>query len=98
MVRCSSPVRVTISKKPAISMDCRFFFDFQRFLAFIQPYLCLISKHEMQEKNVVNANKNANRGKVNDLGLIRAPPEKRKRITFYGCAFRFDTILAEKAL
>ena len=98
MVRCSSPVRVTISKKPAISMDCRFFFDFQRFRAFILPPLCLISKHEKREKNAVNANKNANRGKVNDRGLIRAPPEKRKRITFYGCAFRFDTIHAEKEI
>ena len=83
----SSPTTGTIFNEPVIPTDCGFFFAFQRFLAFILPSLCLISKHEKQEKNAVNANQNANRGKVDDLGLIRAPPKKRKRITFYQFLF-----------
>lgn len=88
----SSPTTGTIFNEPVIPTDCGFFFAFQRFQAFILHVLCLIIKHEKQIKNGVNANKNANREKANDLDIIRAPPPKTENNYILRMCFPFRHI------
>lgn len=87
LIKCSSPVRVTILQNPAISTGCGVFLTFQGFSAFKCKAACLISKHKKLKENEENANRNAKRaGRQYEADIKareRAPPDLRKELTEY---------------